>query len=77
MALIFPRRFAATSTQYLFKSLKRTSPPKLSTITPNPSKLGVQLVHGTDTDPAEVLFGLGGAGLGELGTHNCRCPDSG
>ena len=45
--------------RYLSKSLKRTSPPKLSTISPNPSKLCVQLVHGADTDPAEVLLALG------------------
>ena len=44
---------------YLFKSLKRTSPPKLSTISPNPSQLGVQLVHGIDTDPAEMILALG------------------
>ena len=51
--------FDMSGTFNLFKSLKRTSPPKLSTISPNPSKPGVQLVHGTDTDPAEVLLTLG------------------
>ena len=44
---------------YLYKSLKRTSTQKLRTISPNPSKLGVQLVHGIDTDPAGVFLALG------------------